>query len=167
LKENPNACEVDHQALIGRLVTEYPDGWALSTSSAALRDVLSMCPPKVRVASWCKPFAAWKIPKNDDGKAAMAPYAWEPVIFTTTSKAERAERMGVFCRDFLLESPPMKQRVPGEKPTRFGWWVFSLLGAMPGDEMHDLFPGSGAITEAWDAWCGEWDTTGTLFEVSP
>lgn len=163
LKENPNACEVDHAELVARLVRDYPDGWALSTSSVALRDVLALCPPGVRVASWCKPFAAWKISKNEDGKAAMAPYAWEPVIFTTRSRAERAERLGVFCRDFLLESPPLRQRVPGEKPHRFGWWVFSLLGAGPGDTMDDLFPGSGAVTEAWEAWCGRWDATGTLF----
>jgi len=165
LKENPNACEVDHVALLARLVSEYPDGWALSTSSAALRDVLGMCPADVRIAAWCKPFAAWKISKNEEGRAAMAPYAWEPVIFRTTSRAERAERRGVFCRDFLLESPPLKQRVPGEKPPRFSWWVFSLLGASPGDEMDDLFPGSGAVTEAWRSWCEDWDRQGTLFEA--
>jgi len=165
LKENPNASEVDHAELIARLVRDYPDGWALSTHSNALRDLLPLCPPKARVAAWCKPFAAWKITKNDEGRAAMAPYAWEPVIYITASRAERTERLGVFCRDFLLQSPPMKQRVPGEKPHRFSWWVFSLLGAGPGDEMHDLFPGSGAVTEAWRAWCGEWDTTGTLFDM--
>jgi hypothetical protein len=168
LKENPNASEVDHAALISRLVSDYPDGWALSTHSPALRDLLPLCPPGTRVAAWCKPFAAWKIPKNEDGKAAAAPFAWEPVIYFTTSRAERAERAerrGVFCRDFLMESPPMKQRVPGEKPLRFSWWMFSLLGASPGDQMDDLFPGSGAVSEAWRSWCDEWDTQGTLFAV--
>ena len=167
LRENPSATEVDHAALLQRLVAEYPDGWALSTSSAALRDVLALCPPGVRVAAWCKPFAPWRIGKNDEGKAAFAPYTWEPVIFTTQSKRSREARLGVWCRDYLLESPPLKQRIPGEKPTRFGWWIFSLLGAGAGDEMHDLFPGSGAIGDAWSAWCGDPLMTEPLFATTP
>lgn len=42
------AGEVDHRALIGRLVATY-DGWALSTSAEALPEVLSFCPP---VCAW-------------------------------------------------------------------------------------------------------------------
>ena len=34
----------------------------------------------------------------------------------------------------------------GAKPAAFCWWVFDLLGALPGDELVDLFPGSGGIT---------------------
>jgi hypothetical protein len=169
LKENPAACEVDHAALIQRLVNVYPDGWALSTSSAALRDILALVPfdCPVRVAAWCKPFAAWKTTRNGDGDSTMPAFAWEPVLYMTSSAAVRTQRLGVICRDFLLASPPLKQRVPGEKPPRFSWWVFSLLGAGPGDEMHDLFPGSGAVGEAWRAWCGNWDRQGTMFEAIP
>lgn len=67
------AAEVDHAALIAQLCDEYPDGWALSTSSAALRDVLLLCPADVRVAAWVKPFAVFKPGVNPA-------YAWEPVI---------------------------------------------------------------------------------------
>jgi hypothetical protein len=28
-------------------------------------------------------------------------------------------------------------------------WLFGLLGAAPGDQLDDLFPGSGAVTRAW------------------
>ena len=38
------AGEVDHTALVDRLVSEYPDGWALSTSVEALRGVLVLLP---------------------------------------------------------------------------------------------------------------------------
>jgi hypothetical protein len=31
--------------------------------------------------------------------------------------------------------------------------MFELLGALPGDELDDLFPGSGGIGRAWDAYC--------------
>lgn len=27
-----------------------------------------------------------------------------------------------------------------------------LLKARPGDDFHDLFPGTGGVTEAWEAW---------------
>jgi hypothetical protein len=41
------------------------------------------------------------------------------------------------------------RRVVGAKPAAFCWWVFDLLGALPGDELVDLFPGSGGIGRAW------------------
>ena len=44
------AGEVDHGALIPRLA-DY-DGWALSTSAAALPAVLALCPPGGPVAAW-------------------------------------------------------------------------------------------------------------------
>jgi hypothetical protein len=159
LRENPNAQEVNHALLIGSLCEDYPDGWALSTHANALRDLLPLCPPDVRVAAWCKPFATWKL----GGRGTSVPYTWEPVIVRGGGKRKRTKRLGVVCRDFVLASPPLRQRVPGEKPPAFSWWVFSMLGAEPGDEMVDLFPGSGAVGEAWRAWCGDWDTTGTLF----
>ena len=36
----------------------------------------------------------------------------------------------------------------GMKPPRFAVWMFGRLGARAGDELVDLYPGSGAITEA-------------------
>lgn len=44
------AGEVDHAALIEQLQTF--DGWALSTSAAALQSILALCPPDVSVAAW-------------------------------------------------------------------------------------------------------------------
>lgn len=42
-----------------------------------------------------------------------------------------------------------RKRVIGSKPAAFARWVFELLGAQPGDELDDLFPGSGGIGRAW------------------
>lgn len=39
------AGEVDHRQLIASLEASNYTGWALSTSAAALRDILPMCPP--------------------------------------------------------------------------------------------------------------------------
>ena len=44
---------------------------------------------------------------------------------------------------------PKHRRVVGAKPAAFCWWLFDLLGALPGDELVDLFPGSGGIGRAW------------------
>jgi len=30
-------------------------------------------------------------------------------------------------------------------------WIFTLLGAAPGDTLDDLFPGSGSVRRAWAA----------------
>lgn len=59
-------------------------------------------------------------------------------------------------------------RDPGESPTvhpgrSCDWcrgplperWVFDLLGALPGDEFVDVFPGSGGVGRAWLAYCPE------------
>jgi hypothetical protein len=52
-RDHPDyAGEVDHGELIARLAAY--DGWALSTSAAALSAVLALCPPGVRVAAWHK-----------------------------------------------------------------------------------------------------------------
>jgi hypothetical protein len=41
----------------------------------------------------------------------------------------------------------------GWKPPAFSYWLFAdLLAARPGDELEDLYPGSGAIRDAWETW---------------
>ncbi len=135
------AGEVDHQDLIDRLVRYYPDGWALSASSPSLRRILPMCPNTVRVMAWIKPFGAYK-------RNVRVAYVWEPVI------VQPSERMpgSVPTRDFCAESIAMKKGFSGVKPERFCFWLFNVMGLRPTDELHDLFPGSSAVTRAWDAW---------------
>lgn len=42
----------------------------------------------------------------------------------------------------------MKKGVHGAKPPEFCDWVLNLLGYQQGDIVDDLFPGSGAFTQA-------------------
>lgn len=42
-------------------------------------------------------------------------------------------------------------RVTGTKPAVFCRWIFDLLGAQAGDHFTDMFPGSGGVTRAWEA----------------
>jgi len=37
----------------------------------------------------------------------------------------------------------------GMKPPALAVWLFEQLGVRPGDELADLYPGSGAIGRAW------------------
>lgn len=142
--------EVDHEELVARLVTEYPDGWALSTSAAALPVVLASCPPGTRVAAWVRgerPTRSWG-PLN----------AWEPVIYhggrahlhdPSHESARRIDALVHHARPRTTDP----NRVVGAKPAAFCAWLFDLLGAQPGDTLDDLFPGSGGVTRAWRYYC--------------
>lgn len=135
-----------HRLLIERLNADFPDGWALSCSSSSLQTVLALCPPDVRVASWVKPFCAFK-------RGVRPAYAWEPVIF----RGGRNPRNGhphpppmkggkqTTPKDFLAESITLKKGLTGAKPKRFAEWVLQLLNVAPGDGFHDLFPGTMAV----------------------
>lgn len=132
-----------HRALIERLVDEFPDGWAYSCTSGNLQAILPVCPAGVRVAAWTKPFASYKPGVNPA-------YAWEPVIFMGGRKRGRDQET---TRDFCAVPITLKRGFQGAKPRDFCFWLFDLLGMEPGDEFHDLFPGSGAVLKAHAAWC--------------
>lgn len=138
--DDPRCAEVDHAELIARL--DGFDGWALSLSSPSLKQVLAFCPDDVRVGAWVKPFASFK-PGVNPG------YCWEPVIFRGGRKRDRNAPT---VRDFVSAGITLKRGVSGAKPDAFCWWVFDFLGMEPGDEFHDLFPGSGAVSRAWETW---------------
>lgn len=136
---DPRCAEVDHAALILDLNNNY-DGWALSCSSPSLRILLPLCPPDIRIGSWVKPFASFK-------KANPA-YAWEPVIY----KPCRSRNGRFVVRDYVDANITLKRGLCGVKPDRFCYWLFEILGMQPEDEFVDLFPGSGAVTRAWEKW---------------
>lgn len=129
------AGEVDHRELVASLVAGEYLGWALSTSSKALREVLPLCPPGARVAAWVKPIGV---------RARGLCSTWEPVIVV----GGRRDAKGV--RDWLRAQPARGWGdLPGRKPLAFCAWLFDCLGMVPGDELVDLFPGSGAVGRAW------------------
>lgn|GEM_PF-5895921 len=137
--------EVDHRELVARLVEEFPDGWALSTSAAALQSVLALCPAGVRVCPWIR--------GARPGKSRKVKAAWKPLILF----GGRPPAPTVEVVDVLLwggaGAPGRQHSHPGAlvgmKPAPFAEWLFRLLGARMGDTLVDLFPGSGAITRAW------------------
>jgi hypothetical protein len=130
---------VDHAELVARLVRDYPDGWALSTGSTNLREVLSLCPEGARVGSWVKPFAIFK-PGVNPG------YCWEPVIFCG---GRRLGRDIPTVRDWVSANVLIQKGCAGAKPDAVIDWIFSMLGAMHGDYLDDIYPGSGAVSRRW------------------
>lgn len=145
--EHPDyAGEVDHVELLERLERDY-DGWALSTSVRALPSVLRLCNVDVLVAAWVKPGS----PPMGDGRH----YEWEPVIHRSIRRPSPPVRLAstIGIPLFGFSGPAPAGHVIGEKPAAFTRWVLALLGARRDDEFDDLYPGSGAVQRAWDAWC--------------
>lgn len=130
-----------HKRLIERLSDEY-DAWALSMGSTTLRLMLPWCPEDVRVGAWVKPFASFKL-------NVTRAYTWEPVLFRFSNK--RTKEQGTW-RDFIAEPITLKKGFRGAKPEKVCYWIFEGLNLQDGDEFHDLFPGSGAVTMAYEKW---------------
>lgn len=148
--------EVDHVALVRRLMAEYPDGWALSTGSPALLYVGSICRdvippaslPELRVAIWIK--------GSRHGVSNRPRDAYEPV-FVFGGRPRRLD-IGEHLDNVLLwggrqHSHP--DALVGMKPPPFSEWMFRQLGAQQGDTLDDLFPGSRAVERAWKLYVGE------------
>src|SRR5207237_10220970 len=77
------AGEVDPVGLVERLVAEFPDGWALSTSAEALPAALTSCPPAVRVAAWFRgerPPLSYRPPSSGGPAASVGGRAPPPPV---------------------------------------------------------------------------------------
>ena len=132
---------VSHRRLIERLCDEF-DTWALSLHEPSLRMILTMVPDDVRVAAWVKPFASFK-------PNVTRAWAWEPVIFRFARPRTREQDT---WRDFISAPITMRRGFTGAKPEKFCFWLFDGMNLMPDDDFHDLFPGSGAVSKAFDKW---------------
>lgn len=131
-----------HESLIAQLALF--DGWAMSLSSPSLRHILPLCPEDCRVAAWVKPFAVFK-PGVNPG------YCWEPVVWRggRTGK-ERGGREVPTVRDYVSANVLIQKGLHGAKPEAFCTWILDLLGYRDGDELADLFPGTGVMGRVLD-----------------
>lgn len=134
--------EIDHKALIEYLCEEF-DGWALSTSGkrvGTFRKVLSYCPEDARICPWVKPIGVSR-------KTHGLHNTWEPLIVYPARKLEPG------FRDWL-EAQPARYGgdLIGRKPIEFCVWMFRCIGALPGDTLDDIYPGTGIVTKAFRHW---------------
>ncbi len=140
--------EVDHAALIRSLESDF-DGWVLH--AAATPESLAVLAPLVRDTpgarwmSWVKGFAAFK-------RNVSVAYAWEPVIVKAARKPVVSKRL--VMRDWIECPITLRRGLTGAKPEKVCHWAFEMVGAHPDDDMVDLFPGTGAVTHAWQSWRG-------------
>lgn len=147
--------EVDHRALVRKL--KHFDGWALCASSDSvleiariLRVVLSARQLKrVRMLVWVKgphPGVAWS---SRDAYEIVFVFGGRPRKLASNENLDNV----------LLLSTNARQRthpgaLVGMKSAGFCEWLFRQLGACRGDELVDMFPGSGAVTRAWKMFQG-------------
>lgn len=137
------AGEVDLPPLLSRL--QAFDGWALSTSARSLPDVLAVAADLelegVRVAAWIRG------PRPHQTAPLLG--GWEPVVYRPARVPER-QLVDVLVGPVPRPRPTLPSSVIGMKPPAFCEWLFGLLGARLGDELEDLFPGSGMVGRSWE-----------------
>jgi hypothetical protein len=83
-------------------------------------------------------------------------YSWEPVILCDTPNPTSPTRIHCEANAPQYTFRPLADGyVVGAKPQAFCFWLFDAMGLRPSDELVDLFPGTGAVAEAWDAWTAQ------------
>lgn len=135
---HPDAGEWDdlarHRALLKQLEAGY-DGWAIATTPDGI-EAYRPLPIACRLMAWVKPTA----PAGSHRLRST----WEAVIvFPPESRRGGRGRIS----DVLIENAP-RIGFPGAKPERWTRWVLDALGYQPGDQVDDLFPGSGSVAAA-------------------
>jgi hypothetical protein len=142
--DQPNfAGEVDHPALIARLESRRAagelDGWALATSGrwSTLRALAPHVPAEADLHPWVKPIGV-------SGRTYGPHNTWEALLVVP------GRRLRPGFRDWLSAQPARHGgELIGRKPLAFCAHLFRALGMLPGDELEDLFPGTGIVTRAW------------------
>lgn len=124
-----------HRDLLERLAAEY-DGWAIATSPDGLA-AYGPLPREVRLLAWVKPNAA--------PGAHRLRSLWEPVILFPPA-GRRSNRGGEGMVPDVLVAPAPRTGFVGAKPDAWTRWVLDALGHREGDEVTDVFPGSGAVS---------------------
>jgi hypothetical protein len=123
-----------HVELMAELDRDY-DGWALSCSAPSLRVLLPASPERARVAVWVKPFCAYR-------RNVRIAFTYEPVIYVPA----RPDAAPTVNRDSLVCAMSRETGLVGAKPVPFCRWVLDLLAYVEGDDVADLFPGTGVLT---------------------
>ena len=130
-----------HKKLAQDLLDNY-DGFAIALTVHSLSTYLEVIKTdsrnNIRIMSWIKPSA---VPSGN-----RISTSWEPVIIKM-AKGRKNHNEGVRMKDYLIANPP-RQNFMGSKPQEWTNWVLDAMGFRDGDEVTDMFEGSGAVTKA-------------------
>jgi hypothetical protein len=122
------------------------DSWAIAMTVHSLSTYLSVIDTDsrngIRVMSWIKPAAVTS--------GSRVTNSWEPVI-VKIAKERRGWNSGVHIKDYL-SAAPMRSGFIGAKPEAWTHWVLDAMGYTEGDELTDIFAGSGAVTHALNSY---------------
>ena len=132
-----------HRELLLHLVENY-DGWAIATTPDGL-GAYHPLPINAQIMAWHRPTAM-----PGGGRLIER---WEPVIVYIPEA--RRTRAGARVSNVLTANAPSarggRRSFVGSKPAEWTRWVLDALGYEPAvDELHDIFPGSGAVSAAAD-----------------
>lgn len=152
------AGEVDHRQLLAD--TAQYDGWILHCSVPSLPEILGYATDlglEYRICAWMKTWATFR-------RNVPVAYAWEPILVHEARKPVVDPTRDVVMRDWYACRMAMQKGLIGAKPAELCQWLFCVVGAEPTDELVDVFPGSGSVTQAWRDWTGDYTAPATLFE---
>lgn len=126
-----------HHDLIRTMEANF-DGWALAAAADRVHELMAVAPRQAHLCVWVRPNAM-----PGGGRVINK---WEPVI-VRVHDTRRNRRAGMQVSDVLV-APTHRSGFLGSKPEAWTRWVLNLLGATAEDDVTDLFPGSGSVTEA-------------------
>jgi hypothetical protein len=112
------------------------DGFAYSCNPADLNWILPKF-PELRVCSWVKTF--------HQIRPTTVQFAWEVVLLHGGRKDNKRKPM---VRDWFQGNATRKKGLVGAKSYEFNRWILQLLNYQTGDQLDDLFTGTGSMTEA-------------------
>jgi len=138
-----------HMALADDLMKNY-DGFAIACSSHSLSTYLSVIETEsengIRIMSWIKPAS---LPSG-----SRITQSWEPVIIKVP-KDRKGRGKGKQMVDYLVKAAP-RDGFTGSKPEAWTHWVLDAMGVQQGDEVIDMFNGSGMVNQAIETYmCGK------------
>ena len=142
--------DIDHAELISTL--DNYDGWALHTNPQSLGLLLALA-PRTRILSWCK------LDGLPVTKAGLV-WTWEPILLRPLRRPTTWVRDSLWVDKIGRNGARVAGATPGDAGR--GWksegvirWVFRAAGLLAGDNLEDLFPGSGAVGRAWERYQAE------------
>ena len=131
-----------HRQLVSHLVDNY-DAWAIALTvhslSTYLQEIETDSRNGIRVCVWHKPAAS--------PSGSRISNHWEPVIVSVPKDRRGWKTELPRVKDVLTANIP-KVNFVGAKPAEWTRWVLDLMGYQEGDEVVDLFHGSGSVSNA-------------------
>ena len=131
-----------HIQLVHDLQSNY-DGWAIAMSVHSLSTYLSAVETDsrngIRVCVWHKTAAVTSGNRVTNN--------WEPVLVKMPA-SRKGWKSGAARTSDVMSCNPLRSGFVGSKPAEWTHWVLDLMGYQEGDEVVDMFNGSGAVANA-------------------